>query len=73
MVASFLFWGGYWWDDPPPGERYFLSVLLDGHYLEHPYIVPAVRKAITKLILWARKTVRRITPPERSYRGGRRK
>ena len=32
--------------------------------------MPAVRKAFVVLGLWSRKTVRRITPPGRSIRGG---
>ena len=62
-------WGGYWWDEPPPGKKYFLAELMDGHYLEHPFIVLPARKTVCRLILWARKTVKSITGPGRSCRG----
>ena len=73
MFGGWLSWGGYWWDEPPPGKKYFLAELMDGHYLEHPFIVLPARKTVCRLILWARKTVKSITGPGRSYRGGRRK
>ena len=70
---ALAFGGDYYDDNYPAGRCDFLHVLFDGLYLEHPFIVLPTRRAIFELILWARKTVRRITQPGRSYRGGRRK
>jgi len=59
--------------DPPLGKKWFLLDLFDGWYLKRPYIVCKIRRALCILFLRFRKTVRSITPPGRSYRGGRRK
>ncbi len=63
----------YYDDNYPAGRCDFLHVLFDGLYLEHPFIVLPARKTVCRLILWARKTVKSITGPGRSCRGGRRK
>ncbi len=70
---GWLLFGDMYDDNYPAGRCAFLHVLLDGHYLEHPFIVLPARKAICRFLLWARKTVKSITGPGRSYRGGRRK